>query len=282
MRAPSLPSAELNASGRITVAWLDCRFRVGCGKQVIANDVVLSSSSDGRRWTRVRRVPTGPDLDGLPHLVSGLAVDSSTSGRKTRLAVAFYVVTPRGCKQEDCLLAPFFVSSSDAGQGWTQPQPLAPAEPLDAYPDTSSGRFVGDYISTSFVATGHAVPVFAAASRGFDGRYHQGIFAAAVQMRSSTPVLRVDPPRVRPRRPRSGSRIAVSVSIAGLTAGLRVGCRTDQAGDRMLLVARSVTNRTVSCIWRLRPGRAGQLISGTIVLTTPEVDVTRRFRLRAR
>jgi hypothetical protein len=282
LRAPSLPSAEVDASGRIVVAWLDCRFRVGCGQEVTANDVVLSSSTDGRRWTRVRRVPTGSDLDGLPHLLAGLAVDPSTRGTEARLAIAFYAVSPRGCSGNDCLLAPFFVSSLDAGQGWTQPEQLAPAQPLDAFPATPSGRFVGDYISTSFVSNGNAVPVFATASRSFDGRYHQGIFATTVPLRASTPVLRVGAVRVVPRRPRSGERVAVSVSVEGLTAGLRLGCRVGHAVRRMQLLRRSVTARTASCIWRLRRGRAGQLITGTIVLTTPEVEAVRRFSLRSR
>lgn len=279
IRAPSLPSAEIDGSGRISVAWLDCRFRAGCGTQVTANDVVLSSSADGARWTRVHRVPTGSDLDGLPHVIAGLGVDASTAGPKSRLGVAFYVLTPRGCAA-DCLVAPFFVSSADGGQGWTQAEPLAPAQPLDAYPETSSGRFVGDYISTSFVSAGHAVPVFAGATQQFDGRYHQGIFAAVVPPRASTPMLQVGSPRVNPRRPRTGRGFTVSVSIAGLTTRIRVACRAGQGSRRLRLVSTTITDQKASCSWMLRPGRAGRPITGRIVLTTPEVDVTRRFALR--
>jgi hypothetical protein len=281
IRAPSLPSAELDATGRLTVAWPDCRFRAGCGTQVTPNDVVLTSSSDGRRWTRVRRVPTGPDLAGLPHLIVGLGVDPSTRGARTRVGVSFYVLTPRGCTAA-CSLAPFFVSSSDGGQGWTAPEQLAEEQPVESYPKAGTLRFVGDYISTSFVSGGVAVPVFAAAARPFDGRFHQGVFATAIPARASSPVLRVGAARVEPRRPRVGARVAVSVSVTGLTAELSVGCQARLGRNRVCLVRRSATASRATCIWRIRPGRARQHITGTVMLTTPEVDVRRPFGFRTR
>jgi hypothetical protein len=279
LRAPSLPSAELDATGRITVAWADCRFRSDCGTQVTPNDIVIASSTDGRRWTRVRRVPTGLKLAGLPHLIVGLGVDPSTRGARTRIGVTFYALTPLGCT-DGCSLAPFFVSSSDNGEGWTASEQLAQEQPLESFPTAGTLRFVGDYISTSFVSDGVAVPVFAAAVRPFDGRYHQGIFATAIPARSSSPVLRAGTVRVAPRRPRVGTRVAISLAVRGLTAGLRVGCRVELGRHRMRLVSRTATEARATCIWSLRPGKSGQRISGTITLTTPEVDVRRPFVLR--
>jgi hypothetical protein len=281
IRAPSLPSAELDATGRITVAWPDCRFRAGCGSRTTPNDVVAASSADGRRWTRVRRIPTGPELAGLPHFVVGLGVDPSTSGAGTRVGVAFYALTPRGCT-EGCSLAPFFVSSSDGGRGWTAAEQLAPAQPVESYPAAGELRFVGDYISTSFASGGTAVPVFAAAARPFDGSYHQGVFATAIPARSSSPVLRVSRARVTPLRPRARTRVAVSVSASGLTAGLRVGCQAQLGRQRVRLASRAVATGRATCVWALRPGRSGQRITGTILLTTPEVDVRRSFAFRSR
>jgi hypothetical protein len=279
LRAPSLPSAELDATGRMTVTWADCRFRSGCGTQAAPNDVVIASSPDGRRWTRVRRVPTGPELTGLPHFVAGLGVDPSTRGTRTRMGVTFYVLMPRGCKG-GCSLAPLFVSSSDSGQGWTAPEQLAPEQPLESYPRAGTLRFVGDYISTSFVSGGAAVPVFAAAARPFEGTYHQGVFAITIPSRSSSAVLRAGPSRVTPRRPRSDTGVAVSVSISGLTADLRVGCQVQLGRNRMQLVGRTATDARATCRWLIRPGKGGQRISGTITLTTPEVDMRRPFVLR--
>ncbi len=277
-RAPALPSAELDAEGGITVAWPDCRFRGGCGGQITPTDVVLASSRNGVRWSRVRRVPTGPGLDGLPHFVVGLGVDTSTSGARTRLGVAFNVLTPPGCTNM-CTVAPFFVSSPDDGRSWTAPEPLAPPQEPTSFPEAGPERFLGDYISTSFVAGGTAVPVFASATRPYDGRYHQGVFATAIPPRAAEPTLRVGNVVVSPRRPPADGRVDTSAAIGGLTAGLRVVCRaTDK---RLQLTATRVLRSRVMCRWRVRPGRSGQRLMGTIALMTPEADVSRRFAFRA-
>src|SRR6266852_5246326 len=42
-----LPSASIDGDGKIYVAWADCRFRPSCG----ANDIVISTSSDGLSWS---------------------------------------------------------------------------------------------------------------------------------------------------------------------------------------------------------------------------------------
>jgi hypothetical protein len=48
---PALSDAE-DADGTIYLAWQDCRFRADCS----ANDVVMTTSSDGITWSPVRRV----------------------------------------------------------------------------------------------------------------------------------------------------------------------------------------------------------------------------------
>jgi hypothetical protein len=263
LRAPSLPSAEVDARGRITVAWQDCRFRSGCGGGVTPNDVVYSSSPDGRRWSRVRRVPTGAALEGLPHFVVGLGVDATTTGARTRLGVAFHVLTADG-------IVPYFVSSSNnGGNGWTAAEALASPQPVTSFPEAGDARFLGDYISTSFVARGVAVPVYASATAPFDGRYHQGIYATAIPPRASPPVLRVGRVVVS----RRGSRVTTSVSIGGLTAQLQLACR----GRGLRLVAKRVTRSRATCSWRTRASRG---LKGTLVLTTPEAEATRTFALR--
>src|SRR3712207_9458976 len=57
MRAPPLPSADVDAAGTIYVTWQDCRYRRDC----VANGVVLSTSRDGASWSTPRRVPVGSD-----------------------------------------------------------------------------------------------------------------------------------------------------------------------------------------------------------------------------
>jgi hypothetical protein len=53
LRTSPLPTAEIDGSGTVYVAWEDCRFRKNC----TSNDIVFSSSSDGVDWSPVRRVP---------------------------------------------------------------------------------------------------------------------------------------------------------------------------------------------------------------------------------
>ena len=53
LRAPPLPTATVDASGRLFVAWADCAFRRGCD----GNTIVLTSSTDGTTWTPLKRIP---------------------------------------------------------------------------------------------------------------------------------------------------------------------------------------------------------------------------------
>jgi hypothetical protein len=48
-----LPSAEVDAAGKVYVVWFDCRFRSGCA----TDDIVMSTSTDGKNWSSVVRIP---------------------------------------------------------------------------------------------------------------------------------------------------------------------------------------------------------------------------------
>lgn len=248
MRAPALPSAERDGAGRIYVAWQDSRFRGGR-----VNDIVFASSTDGSRWSRVRRVPTWPDLDGLTHFVPGLAVGGG------RVAIAFYVLSSDG-------VAPMFVSSADGGRTWGEPRTLAAPQPITAYPQSNEGRFLGDYISTSLTDAGVAVPTFAAASAPFDGRFHQGVFATRIApLASRGALLRLGAPKV----VRGGSRVTATIPILGPARPTRVSC---QAPAR--LVATRVLRTKVQCVWRVRVrGR----IKGVVTVLSAEEEARRSF-----
>ncbi|MDQ5821473.1 MAG: hypothetical protein M3540_08540, partial [Actinomycetota bacterium] len=172
MRAPSLPSSEVARDGTVYVVWSDCRLRDECR----ANDIVISSSPDGVRWTAARPVPIVSRSSGVHVFVPGLAVDASTSGARTRLAVAYYTldlecVAP--CGGVDAGM----IQSADGGRTWGAPQRLtAETMKLDWIALTGTGRFLGDYISTSYVA-GRPVPVFAVASQTVFEEFRQAIFA---------------------------------------------------------------------------------------------------------
>jgi hypothetical protein len=283
MRAEALPTADVDAAGRIVVAWQDCRFRAACRADGGVNDLVLASSTDGLKWSRVRRVRTWPELEGRTHFVPGLAVDSTTSRDSARLALAFYVLSPRGCSPADCRVAPMFVSSSDSGRAWSEPQALAEAQPIDAFPSTTSGRFVGEYISTSFGDGGVAVPVFAAASAPADGGFHQGVFATRVPLASPRPLsLRLGALTVSPHAPRLGGRVLVAVRVTGASRVTSVTCSRQGSRVRMRLLAARFGNGRASCLWALRGGASGSRVAGTVLVLTPEEEVARSFTFRVR
>jgi hypothetical protein len=173
IRAPSLPSVEIDGGGTIYAAWHDCRFRDGC----LANDIVLSRSRDGINWSAPIRVPTVPIERDTHVFVPGLGVDPSTSGARTRLAVAYHL-KPQDCGFEPCPgIDVALVTSSDAGAHWSRPQRLsAESSRPEWLAETGLGRMTGDYISTSW-AGGRPVPVFSLGTEPVLGEFQQAIFA---------------------------------------------------------------------------------------------------------
>ncbi|MGZ3625370.1 MAG: sialidase family protein [Ktedonobacteraceae bacterium] len=156
IRTEPLPSAEIDNAGKVYVAWQDCRFESGCS----ANDIVMSTSTDGTTWSAVQRIPTDVVGSGVDHFIPGLAVDSSTSGSSTHLALAYYFYPNANCTTATCQLEVGFVSSVDGGNSWSTSTTLtSSAMNLTWLANTTDGYMVGDYISTSF-SDGKAFPVF--------------------------------------------------------------------------------------------------------------------------
>ncbi len=154
-----LPSAEMDASGKVYVVWQDCHFEPGCP----ASDLVYSTSTNGIVWSKVTRIPLDPIGSGVDHFIPGLAVDRSTSGSSAHLAVTFYFYPNANCTAATCQLEVGFSTSSDGGATWTRNSQLAGPMSLSWLPSTTQGVMVGDYISTSFVGS-PAFPAFAVAS----------------------------------------------------------------------------------------------------------------------
>ena len=154
IRSGPLPSAEIDGSGKVFVAWEDCRFRAGC----YTNDIVYTTSTNGTTWTTVQRVPIDAVNSNVDHFIPGLAVDRATSGASAHIALAYYwyPVVPCG---PNCKLDAGYISSPDGGATWSVPQQLA-GMLTHWLPDTTQGRMVGDYISTSYDSNGKAHPVF--------------------------------------------------------------------------------------------------------------------------
>jgi hypothetical protein len=174
IRAPALPTATVEAAGELYVAWQDGRFRSNAGK----NDIVISTSPDGTRWTDPVRIP-------LPrastYFTPAIAVDPATSGKNAHVAVAYYAMhlsrgcatfVP-GCHQE---IDAWLIESQNAGRTWSAPQGLD-AQPMQIgwLADTTLGAMLGDYISVSF-ARGKALTVLALAAPPTASGQRESIF----------------------------------------------------------------------------------------------------------
>lgn len=175
LRSEPLPSAEIDASGKVYVAWQDCRFRRFFFVFCRGDDIVMSTSLDGSSWSPVVRVPIDATTSGADHFIPGLAVDPNTAGATAHLGLAYYYYPQANCTPTTCQLNVGFVSSTDGGAHWSAPTQLAGPMSMSWLPLTSQGYMVGDYISTSFVG-GRARPVIAVAQAPSGGAFNQAMY----------------------------------------------------------------------------------------------------------
>jgi hypothetical protein len=150
IRSGPLPSAEIDGAGRVFVTWEDCRFRPGC----TTNDLVYVTSSDGVNWSAVQRIPIDPVTSTVDHLIPGIGVDKATSGATAHVSVTYYYFPNVSCTFSTCQLDAGSISSSNGGAMWSAPVQFAGPMSLSLLPPTTTGRFLGDYISTSFAGDG--------------------------------------------------------------------------------------------------------------------------------
>ena len=153
-RMSPLPSADVDASGRIWASWHDC---VAGGRRAA---VLVSSSMDGGSWGGPSRVPTGADA-----VLPALGIDPGSG----RVALAYHRRLAAGLVVE--------LVESAAGGDWGAPRRLSPQPmPLEWMPRTTSGRMLGDYISVHY-AGGHPLVVWVLASPPVRGELRQAIYA---------------------------------------------------------------------------------------------------------
>jgi len=195
LRSGPLPSAEIDGAGKVFVVWEDCRFETSCK----ANDIVMSTSTNGTTWSAVTRIPMDAVGSGVDHFIPGLAVDKSTSGSTAHLVLAFYYYPVSSCSSSTCRLDIGYSSSTNGGSAWTSTTTIAGPMTLSWLASTTQGRMVGDYMSTSFNATAPdtAFPVFADASTPTGGTScgatgvtcNEGMFTIATGLKTNQGVF---------------------------------------------------------------------------------------------
>jgi hypothetical protein len=182
LRTSPLPSAEIAGDGTVYVAWEDCRFRRRCA----SNDIVFSKSADGLSWSDVARIPIDDVTSTADHFIPGLAVDPTTAGATTHLALTYYFYPQAAC-DGTCRLEVGYISSPDGGAHWGAPTQLAGPMALSEIAQTSQGPMVGDYISTSF-SGGRAVSVFPVGrSQPAASAFDEATYAPATPLTVATP-----------------------------------------------------------------------------------------------
>ncbi|MFF3412624.1 sialidase family protein [Streptomyces sp. NPDC002742] len=78
LRSGPLPSAEIDAAGKVYVVWQDCRFRAS-GGSCTSNDIVMATTVNGTTWSSVTRIPIDATAGTVDHFIPGLAVDPATT-----------------------------------------------------------------------------------------------------------------------------------------------------------------------------------------------------------
>jgi BNR repeat-like domain len=168
VRGIALPTTAIDGAGRLYTAWTDCSLRSSCS----ANDIVLSTSTDGLTWSTPARISVGLG-PATSALIAGLGADPTRPGR-LGLVYAYFTSS---C---NCQLGIAFVQSSDGGATWTKPLRLNTIPIHTDWLPEAGGRMVGDYFSTAF-AGDRIVPVFALAVPPTGDRLHEAIFAASLK-----------------------------------------------------------------------------------------------------
>jgi len=171
IRSGPLPSAEI-AGGKIYVVWEDCRFRAGCS----SNDLVYTTTTNGTTWSAVQRIPIDPVGSTVDHLLPAVAVGGS--GNLVSVTYYYFPVTNCGAS---CQLHVGHISSTNGGASWSPPSTLTTtAMSMSWIPDTTQGRMVGDYFSSSMGSDGNAHPAYAVASAPSGTVFNQALYTSTL------------------------------------------------------------------------------------------------------
>jgi hypothetical protein len=171
LRALLLPGSGMDGAGKVFVVWMDCSFRPNCA----SNDIVMSSSSDGKTWSAAVPIPIDPTNSTVDHFIPGFAIDTATKGNTAHLALTYYYYPNTNCSPVNCELNVGFIDSHDGGTTWSAPVAVDGPINLAWLPATSLGPMTGDYIATS-ISNGRAFGIFATADPPFQGTFDEAMF----------------------------------------------------------------------------------------------------------
>ena len=132
------------------------------------------------------RIPIDGTGSGVDHFLPGIAVDTATSGGGAHLALTYYYYPTSNCTASTCQLDVGFVSSANGGATWSAATQIAGPMTLSWLANTTQGRMVGDYISTSF-SGGTAHPAIAVASAKSGGAFHESMDTTASGLSVTAP-----------------------------------------------------------------------------------------------
>jgi len=174
IRSGPLPSAAVDGAGTVWVVWEDCRFRAKCS----TNDLVYSTSTDGKHWSTVTRIPIDPVTSLVDHFIPGIGIDPATSGSSAHVGVHYYFYPNTNCSGSTCRLYVGFIASPNGGSTWSNRLKLAGPMDLSWLPNSQNGLMVGDYIATAF-SEGKPVGIFAVAGANSGSVYNEAMFTAS-------------------------------------------------------------------------------------------------------
>ncbi|HEU5489884.1 MAG TPA: hypothetical protein VFU84_03740 [Gaiellaceae bacterium] len=156
-RGFSLPSAEVDRTGRVWAAWHDCESP-GASRN---NAVFVSTSADGIQWNAPVAITRGRNA-----VLPAIGTDAATG----RVAIAYMRSRAAGIDVER-------VESPGAPATWSPARRLsAHSMPLSWMANTTSGRMLADYISVHY-AGGRPLVVWVLANEPVGTSFRQAVYA---------------------------------------------------------------------------------------------------------
>ena len=171
------PSTGIDKSGKLYVVWSDCSFRSGCS----TNDLVLITSTNGKKWTKPARIPIDALNSTVDHFIPGLAVDRASSGSTANITTTYYYYPD----DSTCRVHVGFTTSADGGKTWTAGKDLgAGAMQISWLPASQNGPMLADYLSSSYV-NDKAFGVFMVAKAPSGGLFNEAAYTTKNPLEAS-------------------------------------------------------------------------------------------------